>query len=148
MTGDQELLSLIDSAEIALGIRLRPPSQQEISQSQEKYQSALDIWQQGLRDLYDDAIALLNDAIKLWSGNQEALQLKDRILVGTGATRRDLISRDDAKKLETAEQLFSEKRYIESANIILSLWKNESNRSYPPLLDLLEKLKKRVDIDV
>jgi hypothetical protein len=148
MPGDQELLSLIDSAEIALGIRLRPPSQQEISQSQEKYQSALDIWQQGLRDLYDDAIALLNDAIKLWSGNQEALQLKDRILVGTGATRRDLISRDDAKKLETAEQLFSEKRYIESANIILSLWKNESNRSYPPLLDLLEKLKKRVDIDV
>ena len=88
----------------------------------------------------------MNSAIKLWPENQQAVLLKDRILIDTGGARQDIISRDDSKQLETAERLFSERNYAESYSIVQVLLQKASNRNYPRLLDLQEKLELRLGI--
>ncbi len=89
---------------------------------------------------------LLNEAIKLWPGNRVAARLKDRILIATGGARQDIISSDDSKKLETAEKFFNERNYAESYRIVQVLLQNPNNQNYPRLLDLEEKLKRRLGI--
>ena len=77
---------------------------------------------------------------------QQAALLKDRILMDTGGARQDIITRDDSKQLESAERLFSERNYAESYSIVQVLLQKESNRYYPRLLDLQEKLERRLGI--
>ena len=143
---DRQMLSLIVELEYGLGIKIRPPSPASIAKSKESYTTARVIYDQRQRDLYDQAVELLNSAIKLWPENQQAVLLKDRILIDTGGARQDIISRDDSKQLETAERLFSERNYAESYSIVQVLLQKASNRNYPRLLDLQEKLELRLGI--
>jgi hypothetical protein len=143
---DRDLAGLITEFEYALDLKIRPPTQAEIAKSRQNYQSAKSIYDKRQRDLYDRAVELLNDAIKLWPDNREAVLLKDRILIATGGARQDIISSDDSKKLETAEKLFNERNYAESYRIVQVLLKNPNNQNYPRLLDLEEKLKRRLGI--
>ena len=143
---DRDLAGLIIEFEYALDLKIRPPSQADIAQSRQSYQTANSIYVKRQRDLYDRAVELLNEAIKRWPGNRVAALLKDRILIATGGARQDIISSDDSKKLQTAEKLFNERNYAESYRIVLVLLQNPDNQNYPRLLDLAVKLKRRLGI--
>ena len=143
---DRDLAGLIIEFEYALDLKIRPPSQAEIAQSRQTYQTGKSIYDKRQRDLYDRAVELLNEAIKLWPDNKAAVLLKDRILIATGGARQDIISSDDSKKLENAEKLFSERNYAESYRIVQVLLQSSKNQNYPRLLDLEAKLKRRLGI--
>ncbi|HUV08552.1 MAG TPA: hypothetical protein VMX75_12530, partial [Spirochaetia bacterium] len=143
---DRELVALLTEFEYALGLKIRPPSQGDIAKSRANYETARGIYDNRQRDLYSRAVELLTEAVKLWPDNKQAALLKDRILIDTGGARQDIISSDDSKKLETAEKLFNERNYAESYNIVQVLLRNPTNRNYPRLLDLEEKLKRRLGI--
>jgi hypothetical protein len=146
LANNQRLKNIINDIEIYLGIKQRPPSQGDITQSKEKVQTSLDIYNKRQRDLYPKAIELLNEAIKLWPDNSGAKQLKDKLQIARGEVIQSIITADDQQALGKAEKLYSERNYAESYTITQKLLKKAANRNYPPLTELNEKNEVRLGI--
>jgi hypothetical protein len=142
---NSRLENLIFNYEIALGLRLPPPSASEIAESRDKYALAADIFNKKQRDLYDTAIDLLNDALKLWPDNRNAEDLKDDILRNLGQTIQTLSS-DDMRRLEEAERLFGDRDYTGSYRIVVELLKNPNNQNNDRIIELKGKLETRLGI--
>lgn len=146
ITDDRALGDLIYNLEIELGLRIPPPSAQDIAESKSKYNTARGIYDGRQRDLYKRATELLTEAILLWPGNTDAVDLKNRIDIDSGSLRQDFLSADDSISFSRAERLFNERNYIESYSIVQGLWNNTNNRRYPPLIELKTQLETRLGL--
>jgi hypothetical protein len=145
-SGSRTLQDLLYRYEITLGLRLPPVSSVDIGESREKYDLAADIFGKRQRDLYDTAIELLNEALKLWPDNTAAEDLKDDILRNLGQVRQTLTA-DDVRKIEEAERLFGERNYTGSWRIVQELLETPKNRNNERITDLQAKLETRLGID-
>ncbi len=140
---DRELAGIIERLEILLGRRPAPPDPARIAESRAKYVEAQRIYDARQRDLYGQAVRLLDEAIAMYPENRDAVLLKDRILIDTGGARQDIISSDDLKEFRLAEKLYSESNYPAANDAVKRLLLKPANRNYPPLLDLRDKLARR-----
>ncbi len=143
VTNDRELSAAIERIEILLGRRPAPPDPAKIADSRARYVEAQRIYDARQRDLYGQAVRLLDQAITLYPENRDAALLKDRILIDTGGARQDIISSDDLREFRAAEKLFGENNYPAANDIVKRLLRKPANGNYPPLLDLRDKLARR-----
>jgi hypothetical protein len=140
---DRDLAAVIERVEIVLGRRPAPPDPTRIEGSRSRLLEAQRIYDTRQRDLYGQAVRLLDEAISLYPENRDAVVLKDRILIDTGGARQDIISSDDLREFRQAEKLFSENNYPAANDLVKRLLQRPANRNYPPLIDLRDKLARR-----
>ncbi len=143
VTNDRELSATVERIEVLLGRRPAPPDPAKIADSRARYAEAQRIYDARQRDLYGQAVRLLDQAIALYPENRDAALLKDRILIDTGGARQDIISSDDLREFRAAEKLFAENNYPAANDIVKRLLQKPANGNYPPLLDLRDKLARR-----
>jgi hypothetical protein len=140
---DMEIDNIIYQLKLALKIIEPPPSPEDIQTSRQRYQDALEIYNNRIRDLYSRAIELCNEAIKIWPDNQDAISLKDKIEIDLGGDI-GILTYDDKQKLLEAMKLFGEKNYYGANELVEELWSNPGNRGDPQLIDLRDKIQKRL----
>jgi hypothetical protein len=139
---NKDLQDIIYKYEIVLGLKLPPPTVKEIAESRSMYTRAKDIYDKRQRDLYDTALQLLGEALKLWPDNTSAEDLKDDMLRDLGQTKQTLTS-DDVHRIEQAENFFQDKDYVSASRIVQELLKNDKNANNERITDLKKKLEAR-----
>lgn len=132
----------IEKLEVRLGIIILPPDPEDIAASKEFYKMANDIFQKAQTDLFSVALVQLDESIKLNPDNSEAKELKDRIIIATGATVKTFLSSYAQEQFRLAEQNYVKGDYGAALSIVERLLLDKKNRGYPPLLDL----KKRIEV--
>ena len=135
------LQTAIANLEITLGFRIPPPDPAKIAQSRDLYLQARSIWDRNQRDLFDSALAVLNEAIQLNPDNRDAAALKDRLLVATGGERVDVLSSDDQRLLREAEAKYLAGDYFEALVIIEQLLRKPGNQNNQEILDLEKRVR-------
>ena len=135
------LQNAIINLEVTLGFRIPPPDPAKITQAQNLYTQAKSIWDRNQRDLFDSALSVLDDALRLNPDNREAAVLKDRLLVATGGERVDVLSSDDQRLLREAEAKYLSGRFFEALLIIEQLLRKSGNQNNQEILDLEKRIR-------
>ena len=130
--------------EYQLGLKIRPPDPVVLAQSTSLVGQARGIFDQGEPDLFASAVTLLDQALELNPNNTQAITLKDRIQLSSGASTRTVLTTSDQAQFRRAEQAYIDGEYFEALRLVTLLLRNETNASYPPLIDLKRKIDSRI----
>lgn len=140
------LRSRIEQLEIELGIRPDPISQAQIARSNQLLQQARNLAAGGGAAQVRAAITALEEAVTLNPENNQAKVLLDTLRIGTGGQAAVALSSEDEQQFRRAENLFVEGNVAQAFAIVERLLQTESNRLYPPLLSLRQRITARLGI--
>lgn len=137
------LQNAIANLEVTLGFRIPPPDPAKIARSRDLYIEAQSIWDRQQRFLFEDALDNLNQAISLDPDNRSAVILKDRLLRAMGGGVTIVLSPEDQRLLQQAQQLYVERRYFEALPLVEQLLEKPSNQTNAEILELEKRLRAR-----
>jgi hypothetical protein len=137
------LQAAIADLEVVLGFRIPPPDPAKIARSRELYQEAQAVWDRQQRFLFEDALNNLNQAINLDPDNRAAVVLKDQLLRAMGGGRKIVLSPEDQRLFNQAQQLYVERKWYDALIIVEQLLRKPENRNNTDILDLEKKLRAR-----
>ncbi|HVP19644.1 MAG TPA: hypothetical protein VMU36_11650 [Spirochaetia bacterium] len=133
----QPLKDTIAALEISLGFRIRPPSADEVSRSNDAFSRAQALYNPGLPDTFNLALADLDTAIRLNPSNAQAIALRRAILLRQGSPEASGISGEVFARFAESKRLYNTEDYAGAYQILLDLVNsNKRNASYPPLAQL------------
>lgn len=138
------LQKAIYNAEIALGIRIPPPSPQDIQRSRQLYNQAYRIVAQNLRAQFSIAEKQLNEAIRLNPNNSQAKRLIDRIRSGSTGGAVITLSIEDQQQYKKALNNYVQGNYYVAWSIVNQLLQKPRNRNYSPLVELAQRIKAKL----
>ncbi len=131
--------------EIALNLRPDPIDQQRITRAQQLFQQAENL-STGSRDQMAVAVSLLEDAVDLNPGNNNARFLLDQLRIRLGGQATASLSTTDEQQYRRAETLFQQGQVLQSLAITERLLSNPANQGYPPLVELRRRIGLRLGI--
>jgi hypothetical protein len=137
------LQTAIANLEITLGFRVPPPDPAKIARSRELYLQAQSIWDRQQRFLFEDALANLNEAISLDPDNRSAVILKDQLLRAVGGGVTIVLSPEDQRLLQQAQQLYVERKWFDALLIVEELLRKPANQTNAEILELEKRLRAR-----
>ena len=140
------LRSRIEQLEISLGIRPDPVTQAQIARSNQLFQQAQNLAAAGGTAQVRAAISILEEAVTLNPDNSQAKVLLDSLRIGSGGQAAVALSSADEQQFRRAETLFVEGNVAQAFAIVERLLQSESNRLYPPLLNLRQRIANRLGI--
>ena len=129
-----------------LQTRRRPPNPVDLAESQDLYVQAFEIVEGGIRSQYEVALTWLNQAITLNPNNNQAIILKDKIQVDTGGQATFVLPSALESRFREAQLEFENGNFAIAYAIVVELKKDERSAKYPPLLQLEERVKLKLDI--
>jgi hypothetical protein len=136
--------AVIFEAEIAAGLRERPPDQRAVAESGRLYQQASAIVARNDRAQFPIALEQLNRALRLNPNNQAAAALRPRVQEGLGGTVTNVLSSAAEEQFRLAVQHFTNRNFLEALAIVERLLQTTENRNYPPLLDLRRRIESQI----
>gem|GEM_PF-1068981 len=131
----------IANLEVVLGFRIPPPDPAKIARSRDLYLEAQAIWDRQQRFLFEDALNNLNQAISLDPDNRKAVVLKDQLLRAMGGGVTIVLSPEDQRLLQQAQQLYIERRYFEALLIVEQLLRKSTNQTNADILELEKRVR-------
>ena len=137
----------IQELEYTLGVAQRPPTAQQIAQSNALVQQANLAQQQGTQEGYQNALDLLKQALKVNQGNADAVRLDGLIRTKMGSSALAALSAGDTQSYNQAYSLFLSGAYQDAYDRVMSIWgdaRSPRNKTYGPLL----RLKKRLEVQL
>jgi len=133
--------ALIKEFEYTLGYATRPADPRVIAESRDLYQQAKRIYDQGKKEGYAEAEALLNRALALYRENEDARYLRAAIASKTGVGTVDVLPPTALAAIDRAKSKLSADQPYEADRIVQELILNYPNsKKYPPLLELQRKI--------
>ena len=137
------LQTAISNLEVTLGFRIPPPDPAKIARSRELYLEAQSIWNRQQRFLFEDALDNLNEAISLDPDNRSAVILKDQLLRAMGGGVTIVLSPEDQRLLQQAQQLYVERKWFDALLIVEELLRKPANQTNTEILELEKRLRAR-----
>ncbi len=137
----------IQELEYSLGLARRPPTPQQIGQSNALVQQANVTQQQGTQEAYQRALDLLRRALQINPDNTDAIRLDGLIRNRMGSTALTALSPTDTQSYNQAYSLFLSGAYQDAYDRVLSIWndpRSPRNKTYGPLA----RLKKRLEVQL
>ncbi|MBQ9239474.1 MAG: hypothetical protein IJ191_09240 [Treponema sp.] len=136
------LSELIYQVEIAIGVRQPPVDTTALNRSRDLTAQAQRIVNAAGRDeiRLRQALALVDEAIELNSGNDAAVLLKDRIQIAIGGQAAVVLTSEDEVKYQQAIQAMQRNNIITANALIEQLLQNPMNRRSSKLLDLQRQI--------
>ncbi|TVR70413.1 MAG: hypothetical protein EA427_05865 [Spirochaetaceae bacterium] len=131
--------------EIMLNLRPDPIDQQRITRANQLYQQASNL-AGGSRDQMTVAVSLLEDAVDLNPGNNNARFLLDQLRIRLGGQATAALSTTDEQQYRRAETLFQQGQVLQALAITERLLSNAANQGYPPLVELRRRIGLRLGI--
>jgi hypothetical protein len=83
----------------------------------------------------------LNEAISLDPDNRSAVVLKDQMLRDMGGGVTIVLSPEDQRLLQQAQQLYIERRYFEALLIVEQLLRKSTNQTNADILELEKRVR-------
>jgi hypothetical protein len=140
----QKVEKTVQELRYDLGMEQRPATLKQKKQAADKVRQADALQQQGTTEAWNQARALLAEALKIDRDSVEAQRLDAEILKKMANVALAGLSPSDTKKYKQALSLYIANAYQDAYDIVLSLWndpKSPRNKTYEPL----RKLKKRCE---
>lgn len=131
--------------EIMLNLRPDPIDQQRIARANQLFQQASNL-AGGSRDQMAVAVSLLEDAVDLNPGNNNARFLLDQLRIRLGGQATAALSTTDEQQYRRAETLFQQGQVLQALAITERLLSNPANQGYPPLVELRRRIGLRLGI--
>jgi hypothetical protein len=138
------LKSIIEKAEIQLGLRLPPPDQKAIARSNELVAAAKRIIDANTRSQFPVALAQLNEALKLNPNNEQAISLKDRIQTDVGGQATVVLSSAAEREYQRAVQELQNGNTIVALAIVEQLLQDPKNKNSTKLVELQKRIQSRL----
>lgn len=132
----QPLQTTVKALEVDLGFAIRPPSADEISRSNDTLARAQALYNPGLPDTYNLALADLDTSIKLNPTNEQAKALRRTILLKKGSPEASGISGEVFARFAEAKRMYNTEDYAGAYNILLGLGSDARVAAYPPFAQL------------
>ena len=138
---EPEIADLIYQAEITLGLRAPPKTEETVNLAAILYEEALELYESGDETQLDAALDRLSEAIIIDSGYDAAKELRNTINTERGGyVTNTLATTEDLQFFLQAVKLFQEEQAGQALIIIIRLWSNPDNRNYEALIDLRAKV--------
>ncbi|HPC72275.1 MAG TPA: hypothetical protein PLB48_10750, partial [Treponema sp.] len=138
------LKSIIEKAEIQLGLRLPPPDLKAIARSNELVAAAKRIIDANTRSQFPVALAQLNEALKLNPNNEQAISLKDRIQTDVGGQATVVLSSAAEREYQRAVQELQNGNTIVALAIVEQLLQDPKNKNSTKLVELQKRIQSRL----
>ncbi len=139
---------LIYQAEINLGLRAPPQTEEKRNLALDLYNEALEIYNTGDREDYSEALDRLNQALVIEPEYTDARELRNTINSEKGGTvTTTLSSSEDMQFYLQAVKLVGDNRPEQALPIIRRLWNNEANRNYKGLVDLKSSVERALGVN-
>ncbi len=132
--------------EIELGIRPDPVTEAQIAEANRLYQQAQNTISGGGEAQRRAAISMLEEAVTLDPENSDAQTLLDRLRIESGGQATATLNSAEEQQFRRAEELFIEDNLAQAYAIVQQLLQDEKNQSYPPLVDLEERIASRLGL--
>ena len=136
--------TIIEKAEIQLGLRLPPPDPKAIARANELISAAKRIIDANIRSQFPVALAQLNEALKLNPNNEQAISLKDRIQTDVGGQATDILSNAAEREYQRAVQELQNGNTIVALSIVQQLLQDPKNRNSTKLIELQTRIQSRL----
>ncbi|MCA1951239.1 MAG: hypothetical protein LDL24_11750 [Treponema sp.] len=136
--------TIIEKAEIQLGLRLPPPDPKAIARSNELTAAARRIIDANTRSQFPVALAQLNEALKLNPNNEQAIALKDRIQTDVGGQATVVLSSAAEREYQRAVQELQNGNTIVALAIVEQLLQDPKNRNSTKLVELQKRIQSRL----
>jgi len=137
----------IQELEYTLGVARRPPTAQQIAQSNALVQQANLAQQQGTQEAYQSALGLLKQAMQVNPDSTDAVRLDGLIRTKMGSSALAALSPADTQSYNQAYSLFLSGAYQDAYDRVMAIWgdaRSPRNKTYGPLL----RLKKRLEVQL
>jgi hypothetical protein len=134
----------IYDVEIALRIRIPPPSQRDLAESRRLTQAAYGAVARNETAQFEIALAQVNEALRLDPNNRQAMEIKTRLQDVGGGTVVNVLPASAEEQFRTAQQLFNSQNYFEALAIVQRLLATPAGKNYPPL----EELRRRIESQI
>ncbi|MFQ3547157.1 MAG: hypothetical protein SNJ56_02375, partial [Termitinemataceae bacterium] len=138
------LRTIIEKAEIQLGLRLPPPDPRAIARSNELVVAARRIIDANIRSQFPVALEQLNEALKLNPNNDQAIALKDRIQTDVGGQAAVVLSSAAEREYQRAVQELQNGNTIVALTIVEQLLQDPKNRNSTKLVELKRRIESRL----
>ncbi len=138
------LRTIIEQAEIDLGLRLRPPDPKALARSTELTRAASRIVNANLRGQFPVALEQLNEALKLDPSNETAVSLKDRIQTDLGGQAVVVLSSASEREYQRAVQELQKGNTIVALAIVEQLLQDSRNKNSSRILELQRRIQARL----
>jgi hypothetical protein len=99
------------------------------------------VWERQQRFLFEDALDNLDQAISLDPDNRAAVVLKDQLLRAMGGGVTIVLSPEDQRLLQEAQQMYLERRYFEALVIVEQLLRKPANQTNADILELEKRVR-------
>jgi len=136
--------SIVNQAEIDIGLRPPPPNPADIAQSGELIASARRIYDSNQTTQFNAAIRQLDQAIQLNPDNQEAPRLRDMIVARTNVPPNTVLSREDEAEYQRALRETNAGNHFVALAIVEQLLQNQRNRNVTKLIELQRRIRSMV----
>ncbi|HEY9593885.1 MAG TPA: hypothetical protein VHE79_05370, partial [Spirochaetia bacterium] len=137
------LRGTIQELEYSLGLARRPPTPQQIRQSDDLMARAAAVQDAGTMAAWQEALRLLKQALQINPDNAAAVRLDGQIRTKIGSTALTALTPGENQRYNEALNLYLSGAYQDSYGIVLDLWSGAPrNKTYGPL----QKLKKRLEV--
>jgi DTW domain-containing protein YfiP len=137
---------MILDLEYALGRKIRPPSAEDLRQSDVLTAQARDILRTNNRELFAQVVELLNRAIILNPANEAAKALKDSVTAQVGGTRQADLEPKVKTRWDEAQRLFREGSYLAALTIVNDLLNIPRYRARQEFVNFRERCKSKLNI--
>ena len=138
------LKTIIERAEIQLGLRIPPPDPKAIARSNELVAAAKRIIDANTRSQFPVALAQLNEALKLNPNNEQAVALKDRIQTDVGGQATVILSSAAEREYQRAVQELQNGNTIVALAIVEQLLQDPKNKNSTKLVELQKRIQSRL----
>ena len=138
------LKTIIEKAEIQLGLRIPPPDPKAIARSNELVAAAKRIIDANTRSQFPVALAQLNEALKLNPNNEQAVSLKDRIQTDVGGQATVVLSSAAEREYQRAVQELQNGNTIVALAIVEQLLQDPKNKNSTKLVELQKRIQSRL----
>ncbi|MBR5934370.1 MAG: hypothetical protein IK002_10325 [Treponema sp.] len=137
------LKKTIDQVEMELGLKKKPVDLTSVNRSQTLTREAQSIINSAGRNEVQlkNALAKLDEAIKLNPNNDQAYLLKDRVQISLGGRASIVMTAADEAKYQQAIQELQKNNIVGAYALVEQLLQNSDNRRCTKVLDLQKKVK-------
>ena len=137
---------LIYDVEVEVGVRQKAVQKNDIAQSKSLYTEAQKLFSSAGRDeeKLRQALAKVDEAIKLNSGNDDAILLKDEISIRLGGNLSVVMSAEDTEKYNRAIQELQQNNVVMANALVNQLLQKPENKNSARILELKKRIKARM----
>ena len=137
---------LIYDVEVEVGVRQKAVQKNDIAQSKSLYAEAQKLFSSAGRDeeKLRQALAKVDEAIKLNSGNEDAILLKDEISIRLGGNLSVVMSTEDTEKYNRAIQELQQNNVVMANALVNQLLQKPENKKSARILELQKRIKARM----